>query len=196
MASSLPPPEETAWHVIACPSNLTLTKVDKERGTHGSIYVLWSFDAKSPAWVGQSIPALVTRINESAVTNQANRLHASSLYRCLRGEARKQYHKSWKVEKYTRDALTEMNKFLAEFPSVIYVSKAPELWKCNQQHDDVAVKTAEEEDHPDDDGQGRAAEKEQDATTRAATSPRDHDDYHHEEPPLCANLPPSPTELA
>lgn len=124
--------EERTWYIIPCPASVTLTKVDKERGTHGSIYVLWDIDEKSPVWVGQSIPALVRSVNEKAVINKEKRLHASSLYRCLRGEARKAHHKSWKVHKYNRDALTEMNRFLSEFPSVVYVSKSPELWRCSQ----------------------------------------------------------------
>ena len=127
--------DDRTWYIIPCPSNVTLTKVDKERGTHGSIYVLWDIDEKSPVWVGQSIPALVRSVNEKAVINKEKRLHASSLYRCLRGEARKQHHKSWKVDKYNRDALEDMNRFLAEFPSVVYVSKSPELWRCNQASD-------------------------------------------------------------
>ena len=127
--------EERTWYIIPCPSNVILTHVDKERGTHGSIYVLWDIDEKSPVWVGQSIPALVRSVNEKAVINKEKRLHASSLYRCLRGEARKQHHKSWKVEKYSRDSLPQMNKFLNDFPSVVYVSKSPELWKCSQQEE-------------------------------------------------------------
>ena len=125
-------PDDRTWYIIPCPSTVTLTQVDKERGTHGSIYVLWDIDEKSPVWVGQSIPALVRSVNEKAVINKEKRLHASSLYRCLRGEARKQHHKSWKVDKYSRDALQEMNIFLSEFPSVVYVSKSPELWRCTQ----------------------------------------------------------------
>ena len=137
--------DDRTWYIIPCPSNVTLTHVDKERGTHGSIYVLWDIDVKSPIWVGQSIPALVRSVNEKAVINKEKRLHASSLYRCLRGEARKQHHKSWKVDKYSRHALDEMNKFITGFPSVVYVSKSPELWRCNtlqQSNDDESTRGA------------------------------------------------------
>ena len=140
--------DDRTWYIIPCPSTVTLTQVDKERGTHGSIYVLWDIDEKSPVWVGQSIPALVRSVNEKAVINKEKRLHASSLYRCLRGEARKQHHKSWKVDKYSRDALAEMNKFLSEFPSVVYVSKSPELWRC-MQADDEKEETANTETNTD-----------------------------------------------
>ena len=122
--------DDRTWFIIPCPSNVRLTKVDKERGTHGSVYVLWDIDEKSPVWVGQSIPALVRSVNEKAVINIEKRLHASSLYRVLRGEARKRHHKSWRVSKYNRDALVELNLFLGDFCSVVYCSKSPELWRC------------------------------------------------------------------
>jgi hypothetical protein len=159
-------PDDRTWYIIPCPSSVTLTQVDKERGTHGSIYVLWDIDEKSPVWVGQSIPALVRSVNEKAVINKEKRLHASSLYRCLRGEARKQHHKSWKVDKYSRDALPEMNRFLGEFPSVVYVSKSPELWRCTQgggEDGDVP--------HPTDDTSALPGnDEEEDATGRHGTS--------------------------
>ena len=72
------------WYVIPCPANVQLTSVLKERGTHGAIYALWECEKRTPCWIGQSIPALVRSINEKAVIAPEKRLHASSLYRCLR----------------------------------------------------------------------------------------------------------------
>jgi len=118
------------WFVIPCPAGLQLTSVGKERGTHGSLYALWECERKSSVWLGQSVPQLVCSINEKAVTTPEKRLHASSLYRCLRKEARKESHKSWKVEKFTRAEIAELNKFLADFPSIVVTSKSPELWHC------------------------------------------------------------------
>ena len=74
--------EADQWYVIPCPANVELTSVAKERGTHGSIYCLWECERRSPAWLGQSVPALVRSINEKAVLAPEKRLHASSLYRC------------------------------------------------------------------------------------------------------------------
>ena len=124
-------PNET-WFVIPCPSSVALTDISKERGTHGAIYCLWEVDRKTPVWIGQSIPALVESINDKAVLTVEKRLHASSLYRCLRREARKESHKNWKVSKYSRTQVDELNAHLRQFPSVVYVSKSPELWKCSQ----------------------------------------------------------------
>lgn len=118
------------WYVIPCPAGLELTSIGKERGTHGAVYTLWECERKSAVWLGQSVPQLVRSINEKAVTAPEKRLHASSLYRCLRKEARKESHKSWKVEKFTRAEIGELNKFLSDFPSIVVTSKSPELWHC------------------------------------------------------------------
>lgn len=153
-----------AWFIIPCPSSVKLTMVEKERGTHGSIYALWEVDCRSPVWIGQSIPALVRSVNEKAVWTIEKRLHASSLYRCLRGEARKLSHKSWRVEKYSRSELNALNTRIRGFPSAVYVSKSPEMWQCvppetppplDEGPDDVVGHTPKDES----DGDGCGDEK-------------------------------------
>ena len=119
------------WFVIPCPSNINLTTVEKERGTHGAIYALWECEKRTPCWVGQSVPALVRSINQKAVVTPEKRLHASSLYRCLRREARKESHKNWKVEKFSRADVGLLNTFFQQFPSIVVTSKSPELWHCS-----------------------------------------------------------------
>ena len=118
------------WYVIPCPKSVKLTAVSKERGTHGSVYCLWECDKSAPIWIGQSIPALVRSINAKAVLSDAKRLHASSLYRCLRREARKDSHKNWKVKKFSRAEIEDVNQFMNGFHNIVFVSKAPELWEC------------------------------------------------------------------
>lgn len=118
------------WYIIPCPAGVQLTSIAKERGTHGSIYCLWECDRRSPCFLGQSVPALVKCINEKVVLTPEKRLHASSLYRCLRRESKKSLHKSWKVERYSRCDISSLNEFLSGFPSIIVTSKSPELWHC------------------------------------------------------------------
>ena len=113
------------WYVIPCPSSVNLLGISKERGTHGSVYCLWECERRLPLWIGQSIPALVRCINAKAVISDSKRLHASSLYRCLRKEARKESHKSWKVDKFSRSQIEDINDFIREFPSTVFVSKSP-----------------------------------------------------------------------
>lgn len=116
--------------MIQCPRSVQLLSISKERGTHGFVYCLWECERRTPVWVGQSIPALVRCINDKAVAAVEKRLHASSLYRCLRKEARKDSHKNWKVLKMARDEIEKINDHLSSFPSVVYCSKSPELWQC------------------------------------------------------------------
>ena len=120
--------EQQVWHVIQCPANLVLTSVGKERGTHGFIYTIWEVERRFPVWVSQSIPAVVKAINDKAVLAHEKRLHASSIYRVLRGESQKRSHKHHAVCRWARTHLAELNTHLRLFPSCIFVSKTPEQW--------------------------------------------------------------------
>ena len=121
--------EGCEWFVIPCPNDITLTSISKEKGTHGAVYILWEIEMKSSLWVGQSVPALVRAINEKAVSATEKRLHASSLYRCLRGESKKGIHKGWRVERYDRGDHQDLSDRLRSFPSVVFVSKDPQRWR-------------------------------------------------------------------
>jgi hypothetical protein len=55
-------------------------------------------------------------------------LHASSLYRILRREAKRAEHKGFAFYRYPRNLLDEVNVILAKAPYVIYVTKKPSLW--------------------------------------------------------------------
>jgi hypothetical protein len=120
--------DQPEWHVIRCPSNIELTSVGKERGTHGFIYTLWEIERRLPVWVSQSIPAVVKAINDKAVLAHEKRLHASSIYRVLRGESQKRLHKGFQTSRWSRTSLVELNGHLQSFPSCIFVSKSPEAW--------------------------------------------------------------------
>ena len=125
--------EDETWYVVPCPKGIRLTAIGKERSTHGCIYAIWDTDGKSAVWLSQSIPSLVKIINEKAIASNDKRLHASSLYRCLRRESRKNVHKSKKVEKFGRNDLGALNAFISQFPGIIVASKCPELWHCDTQ---------------------------------------------------------------
>lgn len=116
------------WHVIVCPSRVRFSSVDKEPGTHGFIYTLWEAEEQLPVWVSQSIPALVRCINAKAVAIREKRLHASSVYRVLRGESLKKMHKSYRCARWSRDDIERLNEHLRAFSGCIVVSKAPERW--------------------------------------------------------------------
>jgi hypothetical protein len=124
------------WYVIHCPSSVVITSVDKERSTQGVIYCIWNLDSVGPVWVGQSIPALIRSINEKAIMEHEKRLHASSAYRCLRGESRTRSHKGHGIERFSRNSLEALNTFLRSFTSAVYVSKSPEYWHCTDSTED------------------------------------------------------------
>lgn len=130
------------WFIIPCPPDIQLTAIAKERQCHGLLYCLYERGSHTPIWLGQSIPALVRCINEKVVTSPERRLHASSLYRLLRRECRRPApsHKLWVAEVFSRMELDDLNRFLSNFPSIVVVSKSPELWHCNP------VSAPEEED--------------------------------------------------
>ena len=139
------------WIIIPCPHAVQLLSVAKERGTHGAIYCLWECEMRTPVWVGQSIPALVRAVNAQVVAAPEKRLHASSLYRCLRCEARKESHTNWKVSKFARAQVDELNRHLESFPSVVYCSKSPEYWRCAA--GPAALPAADDDSAEESDGQ-------------------------------------------
>jgi hypothetical protein len=124
--------EKVEWHIINAPSSIELTSVGKESGTHGQVYTLWEIERQLPVWVSQSIPAVVEHINKRATHTTEKKLHASSLYRVLRGESVKQAHKNWKVARWARNELGPLNEHIKLFPSCIFVSKAPDYWKVSK----------------------------------------------------------------
>ena len=140
------------WFIIPCPPDIQLTAIAKERQCHGLLYCLYERGSHTPIWLGQSIPALVRCINEKVVTSPERRLHASSLYRLLRRECRRPApsHKLWVAEVFSRMELDDLNRFLSNFPSIVVVSKSPELWHCNP------VSAPEEEDAAGAEGASKA----------------------------------------
>ena len=119
------------WSVIPCPPEVTLSAIHKEKGTHGAVYLLYECDMSSPIWVGQSVPAIVKAVNDKSILAIEKRLHASSLYRCLRGESKKGIHKGWRVERVERGEIASINERIKKFSSVVFVSKDPEKWRTD-----------------------------------------------------------------
>ena len=121
--------DDDSWVIIPCPPEIMLSEIQKEKGTHGAVYLLYECDMSTPIWVGQSIPAIVKAVNDKAVLASEKRLHASSLYRCLRGESKKGIHKGWRVERLERGEFNVINAKIKVFSSVVFVSKDPEKWR-------------------------------------------------------------------
>ena len=118
-----------AWFLVQASNMVRLVQVNKEHSTHGFIYILLELNTTSPCWVGQSVPALVSSINTNSVGIAGrSALHASSLYRILRREAKRAEHKGFAIYRFPRNLLDEVNMILTKAPYVIYVTKKPALW--------------------------------------------------------------------
>jgi hypothetical protein len=131
-----------AWSVVHCPTDIDLTAISKECCSHGSIYLLWEVEMETPCFVSQSVPAVVKVINELAIGRPEKRLHASSLYRCLRGESVKNTHKTWRIDRFPRTSMPEINAHLKQFASAIFVTKSPDKWRIAKRQVDEAPTAA------------------------------------------------------
>jgi hypothetical protein len=117
------------WHVVECPANVQFASVRKETGTHGKIYAIWECDGHTPCWISQSIPILVRAMNARVFGSSDKRLHASSIYRVLRGESQKKLHKAHRVVRFQRSELGDFNLMLQQFPAYFFVTKTPDAWR-------------------------------------------------------------------
>lgn len=117
------------WHVVECPAAVQFASIRKETGTHGKIYAIWECDGHTPCWISQSIPVLVRAMNARVFGSSDKRLHASSIYRVLRGESQKKLHKSHRVVRFQRSELGDFNLMLRQFPTYFFVTKTPDAWK-------------------------------------------------------------------
>lgn len=131
---------EDTWNMIHVPKGVELSGVSKEHGTHGSIYCIWEIERKCPCWISQSIPAIIAAINEKAIMNREKRLHASSVYRVIRGESHKMIHKNHCVRRWDRStaSLREINEHIAVFPSCVFITKMPDIWKVSDAKEGAA----------------------------------------------------------
>jgi len=107
------------WTEVQTPS-LQLTRVERDRGTQGAVFVAWPSWGKV-AFVCQSLPALTKWLN-----TQGGAIRAGSLYKVSRGLQRQ--HLGWRVERFARSDLGPLNARLAGFGNLIFLTKLPENW--------------------------------------------------------------------
>lgn len=147
-----------SWHIVECPANVQFSSVRKESGTHGKIYAIWDCECQTPCWISQSIPKVVEAINTRVFGTTDKRLHASSIYRVLRGESTKCLHKSHRVVRFHRTELEEFNALLTRFPRYFFVTKAPDFWRIQLPHPSTSPEgSAVSGDAPEADEGGVAA---------------------------------------
>jgi hypothetical protein len=123
---------DSAWQSIPVPQGVALDAVRREPSTHGFIYTIWYTPSRQVVWISQSIPAMVKKINSLLAKSKEDRLHASSIYRIIRGECSRRMHKNYRAMKWSRDSLEHLNPHIQEFESCIFISKCPDQWHVSQ----------------------------------------------------------------
>jgi len=104
------------WHLVTCPGDIRFSHIHREAKTRFRIHVI--FEPRTvarPAWISQSNAELVKHLR-----SVGRRVHMSSLYRILRGEAKRNLHLGYAIRRCA--TAEEVNKVLdlAE-PSIIAV---------------------------------------------------------------------------
>ena len=112
----IPPPR-----AIVCPPGVRFRRILKDTYTNGRIY--GAYERRDTVWLGQSLYSMVPEINKHRET----RLHVSTAYRVLRGEAA--YLQGMTVERL-RD-VEHVNELLDRVDAlcVVVVTRCPDKWE-------------------------------------------------------------------
>ena len=122
----------TTWHVVRVPSDVQLPWVEKEWMTQGWIYCVVEVDMQAPCWISKSLPAILAAINRGLCKEK--RLHASSMYRLLRGETRSKMHNNHLLSTYKRKDVDQLNEHMRKFPS------SRRMWRAGKRDEMTAKK--------------------------------------------------------
>jgi len=111
----------TQWTAIPTPT-LRLDRIDREHGTQGNVFVCW------PSWgnvafVAQSLPALTRWLNSQG---GGCYLKVALLYKISRGLQKQ--HLGWRVERFARGDLDQLNARLVRFGSLVFLTRSPQSW--------------------------------------------------------------------
>ena len=109
---------------IACPPDVRFRRVLKDTHTNGRIYGVYHNRHRDVLWLGQSLYGITVEINK---LRKYPKVHCSTAYRVLRGEA--QFLVGMIVDRL-RDA-EHVNELLdrIDAPSVVVVTRNPDKWE-------------------------------------------------------------------
>ena len=163
----LPQKEDDAssdpWQAIPVPQGIVIDCVKREPSTHGYIYTIWYTPYRQVVWISQSIPAMVKKINALLTKTKEDKLHASSIYRIIRGECSRKMHKHYRAMKWARNGLLELNEFVQQFDTCIFISKCPDQWHISSAEKEKALASPASKEKKDD---STSAEKEHGLPTK------------------------------
>ena len=85
---------------------------------------------QTPCWISQSLPAIVA-VSDPGLCKERN-LHASSLYRLIRGETRSEMHKNHLLSTYKRKDIDQRKEHVRKFPLCGFVAKDVTSWETRR----------------------------------------------------------------
>ena len=118
-------PEIPPLQSITCPPDVRFHRVLKDTHTNGRIYGVYHNRRRDAVWLGQSLYGVVQEINK---LRRYERMHSSTAYRVLRGQA--EFLLMGMIVERLRDA-EHVNELLdrIDAPSVVVVTRDPDKWE-------------------------------------------------------------------
>jgi hypothetical protein len=114
------------WRSVSCPGGVRFLRILKDMHTYGRLYGIYHFDDRDVVWLGQSLYSMVNELNS---IHRYPKVHSSTAYRVLRGEAGYRQLRGMTVERL-RDA-EHVNELLDRMDarSVVVVTRNPDKWE-------------------------------------------------------------------
>jgi hypothetical protein len=118
-------PDIPLWQSVSCPGSVRFFRILKDQHTNGRLYGIYH-EHRDVVWLGQSVYGMVGEINK---LRRYPKVHSSTAYRVLRGEAEYGQLRGITVEKL-QDA-EHVNELLdrIDAPNVVVVTRNPDKWE-------------------------------------------------------------------
>ena len=120
------PPDIPLLQSVTCPADVRFFRILKDTHTNGRLYGLYHNRHRDVVWLGQSLYGMVKQING---LRKYSRVHSSTAYRVLRGEAEFLQLGGMTVERL--QDVEHVNELLdrIDAPSVVVVTRNPDKWE-------------------------------------------------------------------
>jgi hypothetical protein len=119
-------PDIPHWQAVSCPRTVRFFRIGKELHTHGRLYGIYHDKDRDVVWLGQSVYGMAVGINK---LRRYPKVHSSTAYRILRGEAERRHLRGITVERLVD--VDHGNELLdrIDASSVVVVTRNPEKWE-------------------------------------------------------------------
>ena len=119
-------PEIPLLQSVSCPADVRFFRILKDTHTNGRLYGMYHNRHRDVVWLGQSLYGMVKEINK---LRKYSKVHSSTAYRVLRGEAEFLHLGGMTVERL--QDVEHVNELLdrIDAPSVVVVTRNPDKWE-------------------------------------------------------------------